>query len=266
MSVAASLKAHLPLMRRYARALTGSQDRGDAYVRTVLETLLADGEALPQGMGTRPALYRMLSTIWTASHGETQAREDSPAWESSADHRLSLLPPAARQAFVLVSVEGFDLAEAALILDTDEDHVRALLDSAASDIAQQVSTEVLIIEDEPMIALELEQIIESLGHSVCGIARTHSEALAAYMRTGPGLVLADIQLADGTSGIDAVSDMLAQSADPPPIVFITAYPERLLTGDRPEPTFLITKPFLPDMVKAIVSQALFFEGAPEAVA
>lgn len=43
-----------------------------------------------------------------------------------------------------------------------------------------------------------------------------------------------------------------------PVIFITAFPERLLTGERPEPTFLVTKPFNPDMVKALISQALFF--------
>ena len=42
------------------------------------------------------------------------------------------------------------------------------------------------------------------------------------------------------------------------MIFITAFPERLLTGERPEPTFLVTKPFNPDMVKALISQALFF--------
>ena len=72
------------------------------------------------------------------------------------------------------------------------------------------------------------------------------------------MVLADIQLADGSSGIDAVNEIL-HSRFEVPVIFITAYPERLLTGERPEPTFLITKPFLPDMVKALVSQALFFE-------
>jgi CheY-like chemotaxis protein len=73
----------------------------------------------------------------------------------------------------------------------------------------------------------------------------------------PGLVLADIQLADGSSGLDAVNEMLKSFSVP--VVFITAYPERLLTGERPEPAFLITKPFQPETVKAVISQALFFE-------
>ena len=84
------------------------------------------------------------------------------------------------------------------------------------------------------------------------VAATHHEALDAVARKRPGLVLADIQLADGSSGIDAVKDIL-QSYDVP-VIFITAFPERLLTGERPEPTFLITKPFQPETVKAAIGQ------------
>ena len=76
-------------------------------------------------------------------------------------------------------------------------------------------------------------------------------------RVEPGLILADIQLADGSSGIDAAYEILQRIYSP--LIFITAYPERLLTGDRVEPTFIITKPFKPEMVKAMVSQALFFD-------
>jgi CheY-like chemotaxis protein len=96
---------------------------------------------------------------------------------------------------------------------------------------------------------------------VDGIARTHSEAISAVKKKQPGLILADIQLADGSSGLDAVNEMLASFSAP--VIFITAYPERLLTGERPEPAFLITKPFQPETVKAVISQALFFEKRAE---
>jgi ABC-type uncharacterized transport system permease subunit len=69
--------------------------------------------------------------------------------------------------------------------------------------------------------------------------------------------LADIQLADGSSGLDAVNEILRTFAVP--VIFITAFPERLLTGTKPEPTFLIRKPYQVDAVKAVVSQALFFD-------
>ena len=44
-----------------------------------------------------------------------------------------------------------------------------------------------------------------------------------------------------------------------PVIFVTAFPERLLTGTKPEPTFLVRKPFNPEALKAVISQALFFD-------
>ena len=115
---------------------------------------------------------------------------------------------------------------------------------------------ILVVEDEPLIAMDIEQLVESLGHKVVSVARTHKEAVSLFAQTNPRMILADIQLADGSSGIDAVKDILAEFNVP--VIFITAFPERLLTGERPEPTFLITKPFQRSTVKAAISQALFF--------
>ncbi len=99
--------------------------------------------------------------------------------------------------------------------------------------------------------------MEGLGHRVLGVARTHKEAMALAKVKRPGIILADIQLADGSSGLDAVNEMLRSFEVP--VIFITAYPERFLTGERPEPAFLIAKPFQPSTVSAVLSQALFFE-------
>ena len=259
MSISAAIKTYLPFMRRYARALTGSQDSGDTYVSAVIETLIADPKSLPGMSDKRVALYRMLSTIWSSAYVEPEAQIPSETWEKTASLRLATLPPMARQAFLLVSVEGFTPQEAASILEVDEEQLMRLIETATSDIADQVSTDVLIIEDEPIIAMEIEQLVEGLGHNVTSVTRTHKEAISAFNAKRPGLVLADIQLADGSSGIDAVNEIFATTETPPPVIFITAFPERLLTGERPEPTFLVTKPFSQDMVKALVSQALFFE-------
>ena len=144
-----------------------------------------------------------------------------------------------------------------MILDIGELDVVRRIDQAGQEIAEQVATSVLIIEDEPIIALDIEGIVEDLGHAVTGIARTHKEAVASVKAHPPGLVLADIQLADGSSGLGAVNDILTSINVP--VIFITAFPERLLTGEKPEPAFLITKPFQPDAVKAAISQALFFD-------
>jgi CheY-like chemotaxis protein len=100
-------------------------------------------------------------------------------------------------------------------------------------------------------------LVESLGHHVTGIARTQGEAIELVKRETPKLILSDIQLDDGSSGVDAVNEILGFYEVP--VIFITGHPELLLTGKKPEPAFLIPKPFDPKTVKAIVSQALFFD-------
>ncbi|EBW2250165.1 response regulator, partial [Salmonella enterica subsp. enterica serovar Enteritidis] len=150
------------------------------------------------------------------------------------------------------------------ILEVPEEEFGALVTEASEAISQAMATDIMIIEDEPLIAMDIEETIESLGHNVVGIARTHGEAVELFHKTRPRMILADIQLADGSSGLEAVNEILKSL--PVPVIFITAFPERLLTGDRPEPTFLVTKPFIPDMIKALVSQALFFDNQAKAAA
>ena len=252
MSLARTIAPHIPYLRRFARSLTGSQPSGDAYVEAVLEALVEDSTMFDEGLPARVALYRILIQVWDSVDINNEVAPRTAVFEK----RLDAMVPRARQAFLLTTVEGFSMQEAAVILDTDMAGVRKLIDEAGKSIAEQVATSVLIIEDEPMIAMDLEALVEGLGHEVAGIARTHSEAVAAVAERRPGLVLADIQLADGSSGLEAVNEILQSITVP--VIFITAYPERLLTGERPEPAFLITKPFETDTVKAVVSQALFF--------
>jgi len=170
---------------------------------------------------------------------------------------LETLTPMARQAFLLASLEEFSTQDIATILSVSDKEAKRLLEVASREISEQISARVMIIEDEPLIALDIETLVNEIGHQVVGIATTRSNASALARTSNPGLVLADIQLADGSSGIDAVNDILKEINVP--VIFITAYPERLLTGERVEPAFLVTKPFRPEMVKAIISQALFFD-------
>lgn len=253
MSISASIAPHLPYLRRFARALTGSQQTGDSYVVGVLEAFLADTKSFPKDVEPRVALYRSFLKIWNAVNLDQDASDASTA---PGARSLEAIAPRPRQAFLLTAVEGFTAAETALVLDVPIGAVTDLLTKAGQDIAAQVATDVLIIEDEPLIAIDLESLVQGLGHRVTSIARTQNEAVAAAEKMRPGLVLADIQLADGSSGLDAVNDIL-QKFDVP-VIFITAFPERLLTGERPEPAFLIGKPFEPNMVRAVISQALFF--------
>jgi CheY-like chemotaxis protein len=256
MSLTNRIALDLPFLRRYSRAISGSQMSGDAYVVAALETLIADVSTFPEATSDRVALYKLFTQILKSASIEYQPVESPYPWERQAGATLSTLPSMARQAFVLASVEGFTPLEIAEILSTSHGQATSLLDIAAHDISKQIKSNIMIIEDEPLIALDIEQILQDLGHRVTGIARTKEEAVRLYRTTRPQMILSDIHLADGSSGIDAVNDILTMVDIP--VIFITAFPERLLTGDRPEPTFLVTKPYHPEMLKALVSQALFF--------
>jgi len=245
----------LPFLRRYARALSGSQASGDAYVAATLESLIASPHLLDGRSSSRVALYRLFTKIWNsvAVNGEPEA---GSATVLPPEQHLTQITPRPRQAFLLVALEGFAEEEAAEVLDCDLATLRGLVEESGRELAAEIATDVLIIEDETFIAMDIEALVESLGHSVIGVARTHAEALALAKKKRPGLILADIQLADGSSGLDAVNELLGSLEVP--VIFITAYPERFLTGRRPEPAFLIAKPFQLAVISAVVSQALFF--------
>jgi CheY-like chemotaxis protein/DNA-directed RNA polymerase specialized sigma24 family protein len=253
MSLAESIAPYIPHLRRFARLLTGTQSAGDAAVERVLQVVAANPAIFPD-LSPRLGLYQCFLSMLTRRYRE---RGPTPGLlGDTAARSLSALTPEGRQAFLLVSVEGFSPRETAQIMEISESRVEALLRESGAEIGRQIATEVLVIEDEPLIALELQRVLEGLGHSVA-IARTRDDALEAARHRNPGLVVADIRLADGSSGLDAVNDLLRSFTIP--VIFVTAFPERLATGRGPEPTFLVRKPFREEAIKAIVSQVLFFD-------
>ncbi len=256
MSIATSIAPQLPLLRRYARALTGSQRSGDAFVAATLQALIDNRSTLKAGLPHRVALYRAFNAIWSTAFIETNGPAGS-ILEEKARERLLALTPVNRQALLLTTIEGFTMADAAEIMGLDVEKVDALVKNARDEIERQTRAKILVIEDETLIAMDLVDIVTRLGHQVVATADTAQKAIDAAKAHQPDLVLADIQLADGSSGIDAVNAIL--NAASVPVIFITAFPDRLLTGERPETTFLITKPYKEETIEAAVSQALFFE-------
>ena len=249
-----SVAAELPYLRRYARTVTGAADLGDAAVREALEALLESPEKFDVTQPPRLELYRIFHHLWRS--------ETISALKSSGP--IAHLTPRSRQALLLTAVEGFSVDEAAAILAISPDVVREDIAEARTHLADELCSDVMIIEDEAIIALHIKSIVREIGHKVIGVSRTHHEAVEMARETKPELVLADICLADGSSGIDAVKDIL-ESIDTP-VIFVTAFPERLLTGERPEPTYLITKPFDAAVLTATIAQALLFHRESKAMA
>jgi CheY-like chemotaxis protein/DNA-directed RNA polymerase specialized sigma24 family protein len=256
MTISESIAPHLPSLRRFARALSGSQESGDAYVMALLEALAQEPHLFPQDLDAKIALYRTFLKIWNSV--DANAFSNVRAGQSEALRGLQSLTPKPRQAFLLLSIEDFGEEAMTQILETDPGNLAALVEEADDEIANQLEPAgILIIEDEPLTAAHLKDLVASAGHHVTGVAKTHHEALRLANERRPDLILSDIQLADGSSGVDAVNEILGELAIP--VIFVTGHPEMMLTGTKPEPAFLIAKPFTARTVKAVIGQALFFE-------
>lgn len=263
MSLSQEVGRHIPYLRRFSRALTGSREGGDAYALATLETFVADQQGadahrrLRSDEDPKISLYRLLLDIWAAAPINAHAEPSSAELETVAQRNLEAISLRPRIAFLLSALEGFDLDEVARTLEITSKEASELIDVANVELRDQIATDVLIIEDEPLIALDLREMAEQLGHRVVGVSRTHAEALETARKSKPGLILADIQLADGSSGLEAVNEILEEFSTP--VIFITAYPEKFLLGHAPEPAYLIAKPFAVEALKAVISQALFFQ-------
>jgi CheY-like chemotaxis protein/DNA-directed RNA polymerase specialized sigma24 family protein len=252
--LALSIARHLPFLRRYARALAGDQRSGDTLVRASIERLLSD-EGLFAQDAIKLSLYRALSRVWAE-----QVTPPTPGAQATIENAaivaqgIARLGDARRQILILSTLEGFAPPQVATIMDCSEGDVHRELAAGKQDLRGQAPTRVLIIEDEPVIALDMSHTLEGAGHTVTGIATTHREAVELARAEPPGLVLADIHLSDDSSGVEAVAEILQHYHVP--VIFITAFPDRLLTGERAEPTFLITKPFDPEILSVAIAQAL----------
>ncbi len=253
--IAEAIGPHLPYLRRYARALTGSQSSGDAYAMAALEAILADAGAFDTSLPPKVALFRVFHAIWHSGGAPSDGSETG--LRAAAQKHLSKLTPNSREALLLSSVEEFSNEDIASIMEIDRAEADALVETAYTEMEDAISGRVMIIEDEAIIAMDLESLVAEFGHRITGVARTRAAAVELGRKDRPDLILADIQLADNSSGIDAVSDLLEELGDIP-VIFITAFPERLLTGQRHEPAFLISKPYTEAQVRTAVSQAMFF--------
>ncbi|MFV0300872.1 MAG: response regulator [Paracoccus sp. (in: a-proteobacteria)] len=254
--LARSIGRELPFLRRYARALTGTQSVGDNYAAATLEAILSDRALVEGASDIRIGLFKTFHAIWQSS-GQPVGQGEAPPREARAQAHLQRLTPNSREALLLRSIEGLRYDQIAEVMQVSQPEAEELIRIALNEMGSALRGKVMVIEDETIIAMDLKGIVQAMGHEVTGVARTHAAAIDLGKTSRPDLILADIQLADGSSGIDAVNELLAGLGDLP-VIFITAFPERLLTGDRPEPAFLISKPYSEEQVRSAVSQAMFF--------
>lgn len=245
------MEPHLARLRHHARAMTGSQSSGDAYVTAMLDILHDDATILPAVSCLRVALFRLYSLLAATSWGDGTGAGPADLWRPPAP---DMLPQRIRQALLLISVERFSVGEVAEIMGITTQGVSTLIDAAGDSLTHLGGAEVMIIESEPLIAMNIVRIVEDLGLRVSSMPQTHAKALLILPRDRPDLIIAD-----GGSHVGITDGLYTHIR--PPVVFITAFSEMLLTGNRPEPVFIVRKPFEHAEMKALIFQALFFAQA-----
>ncbi len=225
----------LPFARRYARALTGTQRDGDAAVARAIGAGSAP-------VASRRALYGAITRL------------------AAPPRAAGGLEPAQRQMLLLTALEEMSLTDAAWIVGLEEEPARAVLAEARRRLRAAAVADVLIIEDEPVIAMEMRVLLERDGHRIAGIARSEDEAAALFGASEVGLVVADINLGAGGNGITAVRHILKTA--PVPVIFVSAYPELLLTARTVEPVFVMSKPIDPVALAVFAYQAINMSQVP----
>lgn len=254
-SITKAITHEIPYLRRYARAACGDSHVADAYVYRAVERLL-DYPAL---LGERPIrieLYRLLYELCASERVEAGEQFMLSKGHLRMAHRcLAKLPLDYRHAILLHALEDLSFSEIAYVLNRSERNVSDLITAAGKEILNSIYADILIIEDEALVACDLSIILRELGHNVLPVAATREEAVRTAQYHTPSLILADIELANESSGVDAVREICSERAVP--TIFITAYPERLIVINKPEVTILLPKPYQPDVVKRAVNRALF---------
>ena len=255
----AQLVRDLRGLRRFARALTGSMARGDAYVEASLRSIGARGSRLRGHPLDRILLFRAFLRVWLPAQPVARARTsltETSGGLHAADRRLQALTPLSRAVLLLCELEGFDRSEVAEILTVSPDAVGRLVARAQNEIGRVLATRILIVEDESRTAEQLCSIVRDMGHRLVGIAptRRHAVRMARYRR--PGLVLVDTDTID-TGNVRDEPDLAASlgAASGVPIIVVTASPERV--GGP----YTLPKPCRAEEVRSVLGEALFRDGA-----
>ena len=249
-----SITRTLPFLRRYARAVSGSQKRGDEWVRLCAEVAVEQPELIAKTADTKLGVFKLFHSLQQPFGRLDQAGSGGDSVSGRLKESLTDMAPLPRQVLLLTVLEGFTVGDAAEILGIDIDAAENSLKEARDELRRVASVRILVIEDEAIIALDVADIVRNAGHEVVGIAATEKTAVELAKKHSPHLVLADIQLRGADSGISAVNEIM--KAMTVPVIFVTGFPERLLTGKRVEPAFVISKPFDPDLLRAAIAQAL----------
>lgn len=238
------------LLRRYFRAVLGDQAAGDRLAGALWPWVEANTQDVSHAWDQTPVLLAAMRR-WRALHHTSAV----PAPFSPMAIAKAVSPARAlhRQTGILVDVFGLSIAQAAAALDRSEGEVTLLLADARTLARARLGCDVLIVEDDPLVAHHLSQLAQEAGATTVTIAADAEAAMDIAQMRPPALVLCDYDLGQGANGADLVKQLTA--AHDCVCVFVTAYPDEAARGCQGEPAFIIGKPFREAVVRAALAYA-----------
>lgn len=236
-------------LRQFARAVTADRLVGDELVGAVLAgAAITTGAQAPRGEKFREFFRRWRNFLEDKS-------APRPFSKAALVKSIGGAPSEARLVLLLRDICGLSAPEVETAIGPLSRPQREILaDERRAIGARNRPATAVVIEDEPLIAVDIQDILAEMGVNVVALARTASAGAAATLKHRPDIVIADFNLDGGATGVDAV--VAFQDEHPCPVVFITGYPDQVLKGEEVEPDFVIVKPYLPESVRAAVAHSL----------
>jgi CheY-like chemotaxis protein len=247
---ARELNERLPSLRRYARALTGSVERGDDLVTRCVEIAVMAPTRFGVALPSNGPLYALLHALFDEDGEGRPDRSQHPI-----ERVLARRPEIDRRLYLLVALEELPVAQAAKLTDLSVAEATGRLITTREFLRDAMTARVMVVEDNAIAAVDLGEVISGMGHVVCGTATTEPEALALANSESPTLALLDIRLARGGSGISVARTLRDRFAVP--VIFVTAYAGDLRLLDEEGLGPVIRKPYSPNAVRDAITQAVF---------
>jgi two-component system cell cycle sensor histidine kinase/response regulator CckA len=131
-----------------------------------------------------------------------------------------------------------------------------VIKATAHHTESMITPSILIVEDERIVAKDLQLVLQSLGYSIAGLASSGEDALRKARECRPGLILMDVRLGGAVDGIEAAG-MIREQFDIP-VIYLTAFsdPETLIRAKATRPFGYLTKPFRVTDLRAAIEIAV----------
>ncbi|EKV32604.1 Two-component response regulator [Caenispirillum salinarum AK4] len=256
------LRARIPRLRRHAYLLTGNMHSADAAVEACLGALRRGDDGRPTAaddMDLFRSFHMGLLVPTRPVPGPDAACERDPKLADARD-RLFGLAPMERRVVALVTVENFSPADAAKILRMDARRLEQLLIEGRRHLSTpRRALRAMIIEDDQLIGLDIAASLEEMGYGDCIHAANSIEAFEAAAGGEPDLIIADVKLSNGDSGVELARRLTGRSNTP--VVFVTAFPEIPLADPAVSKDRVLPKPFSTSAFKTMVRRTMTMPAA-----